>query len=369
MCSKAAQQLIAETLENLSEAGKSVIPQHDFNSSNHRSESDDDCIRRRLLHVWPPLNAMDENNNRIMDIPWLEELLRTSQYLLHKNKEDWEVRRWVIQHKDAITRRINDLRQSQERKSVVYKVKHEPYPLRVSSSSNTAKASDNRRILAFPREGHPSPFSKCRGDGAEDLSSKEKVSWMYPNRSFYSSDIICYPHLEITNTIGLEEKNRCRCILPHKHRCFRCGTAVPSLHRYFAEVDSEFLARKERKFIHEGSIGYQYQRDVAKIVNNCMSQLHSDSSCRDKNAEIKKDLVYRWNLSDAGAEVLSSVHRLRQEGCFNKKDKEGGQVYPMAYDHAHLRRLNKEQNHHSGAAKILLPPVTRGDGHEGSFYL
>lgn len=77
--------------------------------------------------------------------------------------------------------------------------------------------------------------------------------------------------------------------------------------------------------------------------------------------QLEKDLLYRKELSNAASETLSSVHRLRQEGFFggSPSPTDIALPYTTAYRNTHLNNMQA----------VELPPVTRGDGHEGHFYL
>lgn len=334
------------------------------------------------------------------------------------------IRMWCIHHEADCCRRVKELEAQAAQRQ--YVVQYDPgknhvekfaLHLGVSSKNETFSSDSFEEADYFKELGKVSKGNPCteeRENASEEIRtenhslsfsppiasgfSKEEEEWRgkallggqripqptYPNRSFHPSDVVRYPFLECTNTIGLDFKDIIA-RTTHRHECRRCGTekekavnntayhtttiAAASagagagdtmcFSRYFRDVDAEYRVPQIRKFLHERKVPYEYCHESACIVADALEMLNTEK--KQHSTQLEKDLIYRKELSTAASETLSSVHRLRQEGffgCFSSPT-DIALPYTTAYRNTHLNTIQA----------VKLPPVTRGDGHEGHFYL
>lgn len=314
-------------------------------------------VSRDLLRV----TAESDELRHAKDVRWLRQLLRVAETLVQE-QHDHEAHMWLLFRGDDVRRRIRELEAEEHR--VVYKVQHEPrapYKLSLPATMTFAefRAQPHGSELVRSREEVPhcttsTPLAASEKSSGT-FSPPVDVRSVYPNRSFQASDIASYPHIEMTNTLGLDTKEHIK-RTAHQHRCIHCGTAEPMFFRYFSDVDGEFLIPKERHLLHERCVAYERSRDAAVLVANCLEQLYTEGDDALKT-QLEKDLQFRRELGDTASGTLSSIHRLRQTGIFTDTPVDTGKKYVPAYRDAHLE------------PHVHLPPITRGDGHEGHFYL
>lgn len=290
---------------------------------------------KRLLSVGTSDRALAASS----DARWLRQLLYVAQTLFSEYK-DRDAEHWLLLHKDDVTRRLKQLDSERlKRQYVVQYEKREPA---------TASLPSTMTIEDYRAQPSGATLATCSTEDFTEVDLQTAVRPVFPNRGFHASDICRYPHLELTNVIGLDVKEQLR-RTQHQHRCIRCGTAEPCMFRYFSDGEDEFHY-KEKRQLHERTVGYDRCQEAAVIVANGVEQLYSEQ----RTTQLEKDLAHRHELATAASEALSATHRLRQEGLFVEPGDEA-LVYPKAFQRAH--------------AEGKLPPISRGDGHEGHFYL
>eukprot|EP00796_Vickermania_ingenoplastis_P003649 gene3649-2584_t len=289
------------------------------------------------------------------DLRWLRQLLRVADTLWAEQQDD-EARRWLMQNGDDVRRRIREL--EADRGKVVYEVQHEPRPVYGVAVPSAMTFSDYyaqphgsvavRRAPEPDRDEELGRMSWRRGSGPTAV----EVRPVYPNRAIHASDIVRYPNVEITNTLGLDAKEH-HMRTAHRHSCIRCGTAEPCMFRYIGDVEDEFHF-PERRAGHLGAVSFESDPKAAQLVADCMAQLRYAGK---EPTQLEKGLHFREVLTDAVSDAVSSTHRLRQEGIYTNVPSDTAAIYTTAYRRAHLEPA------------VRLPPVDRGDGHEGHFYL
>lgn len=345
--------------------------------------------------------------------------------LFHPSSEaQHRIKKWCLEHEDDCRRRIRELEAQAAHRD--YAVQYDPGKnklkkltlpcpsswkqcavqhggekgasgdvLEVEETENERKEDDELSTNSVEKEKtlplvcspRTSVFSREEEVVREEalLGRQNAPRCTFPNRSFHGSDVVRYPLLECTNTIGLECKEA---ILrsAHQQECRRCGAerratadhtspvsltattlcAVPGagdtmcFSRYFNDVDAEYRVPVVRKLFHERTVLYERSKDSACIIADALELLNTEKG-KPHQTQLEKDLAYRESLSDAASSTLASVHRLRQEGFYGRflPPNDAALPYAKAFREAHL----------SGKEGITLPPVTCGDGHEGHFYL
>lgn len=349
-------------------------------------------------------------------------LFRPSKLSQHR------IKMWCLAHEDDCRRRIKELEaeaayrdylvQYDAEKSVIGKAQTLPLTLlshrekekkegleKIDEEKGLEKEKEkqdckevDKRTPAGSGEGKPafphhsssidSVFSKEEEEVREEalLGRQLYPRPTFPNRSFHPSDVVRYPLLECTNTIGLSCKDAI-IRTAHLHECRRCQTAnkgafewrssplkvtaasvsmgagageTMNFSRYFSDLDAEYRVPAVRKRLYERMVWYERCKDSACIIADVLEGLHSESG-KKYTTQLEKDLEYRGKLSDAASNTLSSVHRLRQEGHFGR--------FCPCNDYALPYTKAFRETHLNDREEIALPPVTLGDGHEGHFYL